>query len=65
MEVTGKSYLKVAVNAAGKDAYGLRKILKLKFLLGLVQAVFYESLEKVMLDQEGKLYLYLYLVFLL
>ncbi|KAG4384959.1 hypothetical protein GLYMA_13G366333v4 [Glycine max] len=35
-----KSYLNIAVNAMVKDEYGLIKILKLKFLLVLAQAVF-------------------------
>jgi hypothetical protein len=38
--VTVKSYLKIVVNAAVKDAYALRRLWKLKFLPGLVQAVF-------------------------
>lgn len=58
-----KSYLNIAVSAEVKNVYGLRKILKLKFLLELAQVAFCELLGRVMLDQEGMPYLYFYLVF--
>lgn len=48
-----KLFLNTVGNARVKDVYVLRKISKLKFLPELVWAVSLESLEKVMLDQEG------------
>lgn len=48
-----KSFLNTVGNVQVKDVFGLRKILKLKFPLVLVQAVFSELLGRVMLDPEG------------
>ncbi|KAG4399340.1 hypothetical protein GLYMA_08G213401v4 [Glycine max] len=47
-----KSYLNIALIAEVKNKYRLRKTLKLKFHLGLAQAVYCELLERVMLDQD-------------
>lgn len=49
-----KSYLNIALIAEVKNKYRLRKTLKLKFHLGLAQAVYCELLERVMLDQDGE-----------
>lgn len=48
-----KSFLSTVGNVQVKDVFGLRKILKLKFPLALVQAVFSELLGRVMQDPEG------------